>query len=266
MPLPAGHQYGALARDMTASKRAILGAAVGIVGCAATGSARAQAEPPALGATRQLAISLERVVGFTYGSMVADARENAPRLEETGTGWGPLGATPNAPRFAVPRLALDGFVGRRFSVGGAFGYARRSSEAKFALANGNGSTTFTTPAKTTESTLVLAARVGYLAPLSRAVSIWPRVGFTYLRTFRDAPPADFFPSSSTSERFGFYALTLEAPIVVRIVDHIVATAGPTLDLSLKGATETRIEQGPPLPNRPAREIDVGVSLGLAGYF
>jgi hypothetical protein len=251
---------------MTARRFVLIGTVASIATSAAIGSARAQDDDGTrpFGATRQVVVSLERTLGFTYGKTMVEERGNGLMLEEPGTAVGPFGAAGLTPRFAVPRLALDGFVGRRFSVGGAFGYTRQSAETNYSAAT-RGAVVITVPSTSTADALVLVARVGYLAPLSRTVSLWARVGFTYLRTTRTAPSV-LYSRNLAQETFGLYALTLEAPIAVRIVDHVVVTGGPTLDLGLKGVMKRSDPDAPPVPNRPAREIDVGVSLGVAGYF
>jgi hypothetical protein len=229
-----------------------------LVSFLAAAGARAEADPSTPAVPRRRVLSAERLFGFAYATRSIDGTPALSPIEETGTAAGPLGAGAPTARFAVPRLALDVFVAGRFSVGGGLTYFRATSHQTL--------TAFSAAlSPTTSDTLVLAPRVGYLIPLARSVSVWPRVGFTYLLAHRTGPAMDF-GTVAVHETFGFYALTIEAPITIRIVDHFLLMAGPTLDLGLKGATSRQSDAGPAIPNRGTRESDLGLMCGLGGDF
>jgi hypothetical protein len=228
------------------------------------GAVRAEDAAPTFGAKRQVVISAERLFGFAYATRSEDeSGEVAATFNHAGTAFGPLGGAVAATElYTVPRLAVD-VVWRRFTLGSAVTFFRASLEenARPALA-------FYQPPSTMD-VLVLAPRAGYLVALGRFVNIWPRVGFTYVlahssTTFDAAGSAQAVPQGPTTSTIGLYALTLEAPVAIRVVEHVLIMAGPSLDLGLDGR-ET-VNGQPRSQSATIHETDLGVTCGLAGYF
>jgi hypothetical protein len=117
----------------------------------------------------------------------------------------------------------------------------------------------------TRQTLVLEVRGGYLLPVGRVVLVWPRAGFTYARGTGDVATFGAFPGT-TGTTVAFYAVSVEALAAVRLLEHVLLMAGPSLDFGFRGAIETRMANGPLIPNRSARETDVGAACAIAAYF
>lgn len=221
--------------------------------------ARAEADAPSPAMPHPRVVSAERLFGFAYASRSIDGTRSMTPLEETGTTFGPLDAGATTALFAVPRLAFDVFVYKRLSVGTALSYARTSSRQT--------ATAFPEVSlqPTTNDTLVVAPRIGFLAPLRSSISLWVRAGFTYVLAHRTRAAMEF-GTNELRETLALHALTLEAPLAIRVVDHFLLTAGPTLDLGLDGATSRQAEAEPFLPNRRVKEIDLGLMCGFGGDF
>ena len=195
----------------------------------------------------QLAVSAERLFGFTYDS-ATQSTGNADVTYKT-TSLSLLSSAVSGPGlwggYNSPRVAGDYFVIDHLSVGGALGYSHWSTSVPGA---GN------TESTVTGDSFTFAPRVGYLFPLSGIIGIWPRGGFTY-RTFS----ADQLSAHD-------FALTLEAPFTFNAFDHVVFWAGPTLDVGLTGSYSTQA-----LPNGPKQSFDFnatefGLQTGMLVYF
>jgi hypothetical protein len=202
-------------------------------------------------------LSAERLFGFTYLSRSED-QPNAgngtgtPTIDTSGTTFGPLGPAATTALYSSPRLAFDAQVWRGFTAGAAISYFRISVKRTI-----DGAGVFTNSSTSTLSAVVLAPRVGYLAPLTASVALWPRVGFTYFRAWT---------SSNGSQTLGLYALTLEVPLAFRLTEHVLLLAGPTLDLGLAGTTSSSGGNQPRIPGHDVTETDVGVSCAFAATF
>jgi hypothetical protein len=109
----------------------------------------------------------------------------------------------------IVQPALDYFVIKNLSVGGAIGltYTKVGSE--------NG------------TRFVLGPRVGYNFELSRLLSIWPKLGFSYAHTNQDSPTRD-------NDNANSLALNLFAPVMLHPAPHFFAGFGPFLDADLSG--------------------------------
>ena len=105
-------------------------------------------------------------------------------------------ASPVTP-LMIPRLGIDYFLSRNFTLGGNIGFASTSFE--------NSSTT----------AFLVGFRVGYALRLGHAVSLWPRGGFTY---------------TTSSGNNNLFALTVDAPFTFALTEGFAFSIGPTLDL------------------------------------
>ena len=120
------------------------------------------------------------------------------------------------------RPALDFFVIKNLSVGGVLG-------VDYVKAGDARSTIFT-----------LGPRVGYNIALSRLLSVWPKIGFSYTYTKlkvdrdNDINGADV----SVTRDNNALALNLFAPIMLHPAPHFFAGFGPFLDTDLNGDNRT----------------------------
>lgn len=200
----------------------------------------------------QVAISAERLFGFTYdsarvtqngqdatGSVTHFSLLSSPVTVNIGNGgvWAGYGS---------PRVAGDYFVIDRLSLGAALGYAHWSLTTQPAGAGAAETTT-------TGDSFTFAPRVGYLFTFNDIVGIWPRGGFTY-RTF-----------SAANQGGHDLALTLEAPFAFTLIPHVVFWAGPTLDLGLTGSQSFTAGNGTKT-SLDFNATEFGIQTGLVVYF
>lgn len=215
--------------------------------CCATAHAAEESRAPLGKGT--VVISMERLVGFAYASTTQGRTPGSIAVDSTGTAFGRLGS--GATSYVTPRVGVDVFIAKGLTAGAAVGYFRGTLDnnipAEFAFQ----------PREQIFRTLVLAPRVGYFAALGRSLGLWPRLGFTYVRSRS---------SGDTSSSVDLYALTVEVPVALRIADHLMVTAGASLDLGLGGSFSTNGEGLPLTPSRGLKETDVGVTAAFAGYF
>jgi hypothetical protein len=231
-----------------ATRFIVLTCLVGLIDGAGARSARAE-EPSGPAAPRRLVVSAERLLGFAYASGTQGASRNSAEIDTSGTTFGWLGSS--AASTVAPRVGVDIFVVKGLTVGAAASYTAGSVETSI-----RSQFVFQPPEETT-STLTLAPRVGYFIPIVRSVGVWPRLGFTYVRSHS---------TGLTTATMGLYALTLEAPVAIRVAEHLLVTVGPTLDAGLDGALSSSTANAPLVPNRTLKETDFGLTAGFAGYF
>jgi hypothetical protein len=111
----------------------------------------------------------------------------------------------------VIQPALDYFVIKNLSVGGAVGV------------------TYTKAGEFNSTRFVIGPRVGYNFELSRLLSVWPKLGFSYAHTSQDSGVPGRDNDSANS-----LALNLFAPVMVHPAPHFFAGFGPFLDADLSG--------------------------------
>ena len=199
----------------------------------------------------QIAISAERLFGFTYDSV----NTTQPNGDSTAsvTHFSLLSSPVTVPisadavwaGYGSPRVAGDYFVIDRLSLGAALGYAHWSNTRQPA---GPG------PENTTSGdSFTFAPRVGYLLTFNDKIGFWPRAGFTY-RTF------------SAEQASGHdLALTLEAPFAFTLIPHVVFWGGPTLDLGLTGSQKFEAANGT-TTSLDFNATSFGIQTGLVVYF
>jgi hypothetical protein len=105
--------------------------------------------------------------------------------------------------------AFDYFVIKNLSVGGQLGLT-------YTKVGDNKGTIFT-----------LGPRVGYNFELSRLLSVWPKLGFSFAHANRDG-----------SDSSNSLALNLFAPVMLHPAPHFFAGFGPFLDADLSGDNRT----------------------------
>lgn len=199
----------------------------------------------------EIAISAERLFGFTYdsaratlngqdskGSVTHFSLLSSPVTLKVGNGvWAGYGS---------PRVAGDYFVIDRLSVGAALGYAHWSLTTQPA---GPGAVETTI----TGDSFTFAPRAGYFLTFNDKIGFWPRAGFTY-RSF-----------SADNQSGHDFALTLEAPFAFTLIPHVVFWAGPTLDLGLSGSQKFEAANGT-TTSIDFNATEFGIQTGLVVYF
>ena len=160
------------------------------------------------GSQGTVTLSAERVFGLHYthtrievNGGPADGDVSHSDVTTFGIGW-----YRSETAFNNPRAAADFFVIDRLSLGGSLGFYLWGDDGDL-------------------QGLIFAPRVGYAAPLSDAISIWPRGGLTFLS--EEADDTDYTQFALSGEcMFAFFPQETWAIL-----------AGPTLDLGLTGDRE-----------------------------
>jgi len=199
----------------------------------------------------QIAISAERLFGFTYDS--ASVSQNGQDSSASVTNFSLLSSPVSVNvgggnavwgGYGSPRVAGDYFVINRLSVGAALGYSHWSLSTD-PPGPDDGETI-------SGDSFTIAPRVGYMLTFSDIVSFWPRGGFTY-RTF-----------SAENNSGHQFALTLEAPFAFTVIPHTAFWAGPTLDLGVAGSLSQ--EQAVGTTSIDFNATSIGIQTGLVVYF
>jgi len=204
------------------------------------------------GKQRQLAISAERLFGFTYNSTSVSLQGGD--YDGSATSFSLLSSAPTASSpgaapwagYGSPRVAGDYFVIDHLSIGGALGYAHVSVTSQPPGLGNN---------ETTQSghVFTFAPRVGYAIAFNDMIGIWPRAGFTY--------------RSYSVENLSAHnlALTLEAPFTFNVFPHVVFWGGPTLDLGFTGSASRDNGNGTTTSN-DFHSTEFGIQTALLVYF
>ena len=128
--------------------------------------------------------------------------------------------------------AIDFFVAHNLSVGGFVGL-------DYVKAGDEHSTTFG-----------VGPRVGYNLPLSRRISFWPKLGFSYTHSSLGGTP--IAPGISAIGVSGDHiALNIFAPLMFHPVTHFFVGFGPAFDTDLSG---------------DAKQTAIGARLTIGGWF
>jgi hypothetical protein len=204
------------------------------------------------------AVSAERLFGLVHTSTKAENEDNDTSASLSGTtlslllsGDGTIG-----PLYSTPRIGADYFVTDGLSIGAALGFFTDSSsiesESNAASQELDGPTL---------SGFLLAPRIGYAFMFQPAVGLWPRAGFTWLRSSNseNEDPNDETTASVT-------ALTLEVPLVIAPVPHVAILVAPTLDIGIGGGS--KVDRDEPLPDSEAdvKATEFGVTAAVTLWF
>lgn len=187
---------------------------------------RAHAEE--LGSRGNLVFSADRLFGLYFHHESIETSPNTNVEADTtsiGLGWSVPGSNT---MLTYPRLGIDYFLTRAFTLGGSIGFWTGSTEDQ-----------------ATRTYFLLAARVGYALRLSHSVSFWPRAGFTYTTVSVEDSNLDNYT----------FAVTIEAPFVFAITEGFAFTVGPNLDLGFLAERASR----------DASETLFGLMVGLSGW-
>jgi hypothetical protein len=116
--------------------------------------------------------------------------------------------------------AADYFVIRNLSVGGVVGL------------------TYSKTGENTSTRFTLGPRVGYNLGISRVLSIWPKVGFSFAHTNSKVETEVAGMKVSTEVDSNAIALNLFVPIMLHPAPHFFAGFGPFLDTDLSGDNQS----------------------------
>jgi len=150
--------------------------------------------------------------------------------------------------FAMPRLALDGFVGPNFTIGGSVGYL---------TAGGTTKVTATTKATSTESgatltqstdypdqtAFIIQPRIGVALPVGERAAIWLRGGITYFHATSEGKMTQTSASGTVTTNgtetvtTSGTAVTLDPVLVILPAPHVGLTIGPAIDIGVDGSSE-----------------------------
>jgi hypothetical protein len=201
----------------------------------------------AFGDAHQLIVGVERAFGLYFWSKKAGL-EVGGSSKESGTAINLLaGSDNNVPgTFATPRLAFDFTVVRNVTVGASFGYTHRSSSSQSTDAAGTEYPSTTAPG---QSSLAFGLRGGYTLGLTKMLTFWPRLGFTYYT-------GDVGGGASINGLL----INVEPTLVVSPVNHLGFTVSAIGDLPLSG----KIKQ--PSGSFDNTMMNFGLAIGMIGYF
>jgi len=202
----------------------------------------------------QIAVSAERLFGFTYDSarVTVNGQDTTGSVTHFSLLSSPVAVGGSGGNVGVwagfnsPRVAGDYFVIDRLSVGAALGYAHWSATLTTPGPAGNETTT-------SGDSFTFAPRVGYLLTFNDKIGFWPRGGLTY--------------RSYSAENAGGHdlAFTLEAPFAFTLIPHVVFWAGPTADLGFTGSQHIQVGNGT-TTSFDFNAIEIGIQTGLVVYF
>jgi len=212
------------------------------------------------GKSGQFAVGAERLFGIVHTSHTSEVGDGEVNRSHTNvslllTPFHSTAGTQFPIGYSFPRIGADYFVMDGLSVGGSIGVFTHSGsfENEVMGVTQDGDTGSMTG-------FLFEPRVGYAFMFSDMFGIWPRGGITFIHFGYEAEDNDEISASA-------WAITLEAPLVINPVPHVVFGIGPTLDLGVTGSAETN----PADPEDPTIETDftmhdIGLQASLTAYF
>ncbi len=187
-----------------------------------------------LGETGHVVVSAERLFGYLH----SETTQNQNGVTTTASSndlsllGSPLGGALTG--YAWPRLGLDVFVGRHFSIGGSFSYFHGSAN----LTTGDA------------DVFQIAPRIGAASMFGQRFGIFPRLGVTI----------DYISSGPMSE--SLFSLSADFPLLLVIAPRIALTLGPIADVSLGGTAKDKTSGA----SIATKLSDVGVEAGFLLFF
>jgi hypothetical protein len=128
--------------------------------------------------------------------------------------------TPGAVTTVTLAPAVDYFIIKNLSIGGTVGLEYRKA------------------GDLTGTRFTLGPRVGYNFEVSRMLSVWPKLGFSYAHTNQDFRRGAIVNGNQTtievSNDSNAIALNLFVPVMLHPAPHFFAGFGPFLDTDLSG--------------------------------
>jgi hypothetical protein len=160
----------------------------------------------ALGDSGQIVLSIERLFGYDYAHQSNNFHVSAFTVLGNPIGDG-------ASAYDWPRLALDAFVARGFSLGGSVSFFRAT------LTSGSNPSSSTTGFE-------VAPRVGYELPLAPGLAFWGRAGVAYVYSNTSI-------TNGASQSGSYVGLTVD-PSLAFMFSHLTLMVGPVVDIGLTG--------------------------------
>jgi hypothetical protein len=144
--------------------------------------------------------------------------------------------------YAVPRIAVDGVLGRTWTLGGSIGFSATAGEID------DGSSR--DMPRVFE--FALHGRLGYLLAPRATLGVWLRAGPEFIRGSYDDT------ATQVEEVTEALAITIDPQLVITPVPHAAILVGPLLNIGIWGSYERRF------PTH-SEEIDYAISnLGVTG--
>ncbi len=240
-----------------------------------TASSASADEPRPFGDRGQLIVTADRLVplvGYTSQSITESDGDITTKTTDTGASVAFLFG--REPQFGVmhtvPRVAVDVTVFPRVTIGTsfavAFGLDGTHTEERTPRA---GQRTVRENAIPGSTLLGFAPRVGYVVPLGRNLTFWPRAGLAFysVKSQREVT-SNLGVTSSAAETDTIFSLDLDPQLVWTPLPHVMAHVGPLANLPLAGAHETSFAQAAEVKDR-SDDLTVfhfGISAGLGVWF
>jgi hypothetical protein len=225
--------------------------------------ATALAEPSNDLTNATVIVGLERVVSlFTYESVSTTPNGSSTSQTETVTSIGTFASAPGGASDAfavVPRLAVDGVLAEHFTLGGAAWIFTdlNSSVSSAGMSQDGSKRTFGG----------IAARAGYILPITDSVAFWPRAGVEYATVSR--PGVSETVGGTTLNEGGTsvnqFAVDLEGNLVVTPFRHLGFDIDFFGSIPVSGGTSVD-EGGGVTANSSLAETVVGLTAGILGWF
>ena len=226
-----------------------------LLGAVLSLSATAQAGKPHK--EGQVTLGAERLFGYTHTTQHLEIEGNID-FDNSGSTFsllnnpggqarGQNGAAVPNPIFNAPRFGIDYFVADNISVGGIVGLSTQS----FTLSQEDVDNDLSA------SGLLFGLRGGYTYMFATKYGIWPRLGFTYLRTTVKFEPE---MGAETTTTFGMTALSIDVPILILATPSFGFTVGPTFDTTLAGGMT--VDGG--VDSQELSMTEFGIMVGLVG--
>lgn len=187
-------------------------------------------------AGRHVVVSVERAASALFWSRRRQELGRDSRLKPKGFDISLLSQRSAGSRSSLPRIAADFVTQYGVSLGAAIGLGYSKADVNPTLQAG---------AKGGVTELVLAPRVGFVAPLSPRLALWPRVGVS--RTS--------YSTSGVESARVIWDVTLDPQLAVVIVPRVVFTTGALFEAS----GSHHIRDG-------SSQLAYGVTAGLTAMF
>ncbi|MGE5186150.1 MAG: hypothetical protein ACM31C_29040 [Acidobacteriota bacterium] len=231
-------------------------------------SMSAGAEPPvdAFGASGQVILSADRLSPLLSYSRIKQDQGGGDSTTTSTTSMSLLWTGSPQDFYDIPRVGLDYVIAPNITIGGSLFATLPMSSTRSTTQNG----TTTSRDGTKLDAVGLAARGGYVMPLSPRVAFWPRGGLSYTRvgttnTQGGGGPGGGGTTSSTDSQ---WALSLEPLFVITAAPHLGIVAGPVLDLPLAGTHHAEFTNNgmSVSTDNDESQLHLGLTLGLLGWF
>ena len=198
------------------------------------------ADELALGDAGHVALSVERLFGYSHISSTrttagVDSTETANIISFLGNA--------GAISYSLPRVGGDVFVAPNFSLGLAGVVIQE-------WASGGGSS------DVSATIFQVEPRLGYLLRAAPTVAVWPRVGLTYVHS--SSTSTSTTTNQKTTLTGSLTAVTIEAPIAIRLWPRVAALIVPFGDIGVSGSNELGLFGS----NVDVKETEFGVQMGI----